>query len=236
MIVFSVTIPDPFKLPRLPLAHKKQLPKEQGLYFVFQNSLLLYIGKTESGNGFKGRWANHHRFEQLKRFHGVEIAYWTTELRREELGQLETRAIAKFEPLLNQTKVDSPVMGVESDSIKVEPDSIEYEIMRQTFETRVYASAKYEWAMLVRKKLQESDEELNCWTNEMFGVDFVTFYTMTELEFDKVFADEIPARSAAKVNANANAFFTKTEVASLIEKMPADKLSEVIAALEKLAS
>ena len=98
---------DPWSLPRVSLKEKKSFPEFTGLYFVFSADNLLYVGKTEDSQGFRGRWKVHHRQKQLEALADVSIAFWVCAERGKALTAIEKLAIQQFEPSLNNLSVPS---------------------------------------------------------------------------------------------------------------------------------
>lgn len=64
---------NPFALPSLPLADRKQLPDYGAVYFVLERDAVLYIGKTRN---LQQRWATHHRWHQLRGLNGDIRVAW----------------------------------------------------------------------------------------------------------------------------------------------------------------
>lgn len=56
-------------LPFLPLTEREFLPHKSGIYFLsFNKEEIVYIGRTWSVRGFRGRWdkRNHHIFKKIE--------------------------------------------------------------------------------------------------------------------------------------------------------------------------
>ena len=100
---------NPWQLDRVLIAEKHKLPQSSGLYFVFQQDELLYVGKTE--RSFNVRWHLHHRLDQLLEIQNVEIACWGCNEKGKALLTLESQAIKAFKPLLNGTRVPRKAGG-----------------------------------------------------------------------------------------------------------------------------
>jgi excinuclease UvrABC nuclease subunit len=63
MLLENINFPE---LPSVYLLDKDKLPNCAAIYFVFDSKgQILYIGRTIN---LVGRWREHHRFKQLKRF------------------------------------------------------------------------------------------------------------------------------------------------------------------------
>lgn len=98
---------DPLQLPSTPLTDRKKLPTCVAIYFAIDaNGRILYVGKARN---LAARWKNHHRLPQLKeidRASPVRIAWqaWN----EENLSEAERRLITNFQPLLNNTEVETP--------------------------------------------------------------------------------------------------------------------------------
>jgi GIY-YIG catalytic domain len=103
------TILEPLQLPSVPLAERKQLPSCAAIYFAIDASnRFLYVGKAKN---LAARWKNHHRIhklEEINRESSVRIAWqaWN----EEDLGEAERSSIARFQPLLNNTEVETPTV------------------------------------------------------------------------------------------------------------------------------
>jgi GIY-YIG catalytic domain len=101
------TILEPLQLPSVPLAERKQLPTCAAIYFAIDASnRFLYVGKAKN---LAARWRNHHRLHKLEaidRESSVRIAWqaWN----EDDLGEAERSSIARFQPLLNNTEVETP--------------------------------------------------------------------------------------------------------------------------------
>jgi hypothetical protein len=100
-------------LPSVPLKNRAKLPGESAIYFTIdQESRVLYIGKAKNLNE---RWKNHHRtyaLEQLDNTCSVFI-YWQS-CAEGDLDEAEKILIQQFQPLLNDTKVETePVIPSE---------------------------------------------------------------------------------------------------------------------------
>lgn len=93
---------DPFSLPSVSFDERDELPEVSGIYFVIsQAKTILYIGKATSINK---RWISHHKFEELKPYNKVKIAWFTYVMQNnEQLAELEKDCICHFKPSLNLT-------------------------------------------------------------------------------------------------------------------------------------
>lgn len=90
---------NPLSLPSLPLADKKQLPNCAAIYFVLENSEVIYIGQASS---LVLRWLNHHKFKALKaRGSEIKIA-WLECSEQALLPSIEFALIKWFKPELNK--------------------------------------------------------------------------------------------------------------------------------------
>ena len=103
------TILDPLQLTSVPLAERKQLPDCAAIYFAIDsNNRVLYVGKAKK---LAARWRNHHRIHKLeeidKKF-PVRLAWqaWN----EEDLCEAERSSIKRFQPLLNNTEVETPTV------------------------------------------------------------------------------------------------------------------------------
>jgi hypothetical protein len=93
---------DPFSLPSVSFDERDELPEVSGIYFaISQAKTILYIGKASS---IRKRWTSHHRFEELKPYKEVRIAWFTYITQDDEqLTELEKDCICHFKPSLNIT-------------------------------------------------------------------------------------------------------------------------------------
>jgi excinuclease UvrABC nuclease subunit len=89
---------------------RTHLPPAPGLYFVYDNDELLYIGYAKN---IRKRWQNHHRLRMLRQRDGTyriecEIV---TDIGYEKAADLERRAIEAYAPTWNDRKMHpaSPV-------------------------------------------------------------------------------------------------------------------------------
>ena len=88
---------DPLALPSLLLTDRSQLPVCPAVYFALDGDHVLYIGR--SGN-LQQRWMTHHRYNQLKGFNNVRIA-WLECSDPSLLPEIEAALIEYFQPSLN---------------------------------------------------------------------------------------------------------------------------------------
>lgn len=100
---------DPLQLPSVSLANRKQLPTCAAIYFAIDASnRVLYVGKAKN---LAARWKNHHRLyklEEIDKESPVRLAWqaWN----QEDLGEAERSLIVNFQPLLNNTEVETPAV------------------------------------------------------------------------------------------------------------------------------
>ncbi|NER06692.1 MAG: GIY-YIG nuclease family protein, partial [Okeania sp. SIO3C4] len=100
---------DPLQLPSVFLTDRKQLPTCSAIYFAIDASdRILYIGHTEN---LAERWKSHHRFyklEEINKESTVRLAWkvWN----KDDLAEEEKRLIRIFQPLLNNTEVETPAV------------------------------------------------------------------------------------------------------------------------------
>ena len=88
-------------LPWLPLDEKTAFTKQSAIYFAIDSlSNVQYIGRSQNVHG---RWASHHRYDQLSTMGGVKIAYLFVDL-PELLPEIEAALIEYFNPPLNTVK------------------------------------------------------------------------------------------------------------------------------------
>lgn len=95
-------------LPSVELLEKERLPTTAGIYFaVDSNDQCWYIGKAQNINK---RWANHHRYDQLKNINKknpIKLKWYERKNNEEILAKLENYFIDQYHPILNQTKVEA---------------------------------------------------------------------------------------------------------------------------------
>ena len=100
---------DPLQLPSVSLADRKQLPTCSAIYFAIDASnRILYVGKAQN---LAARWKSHHRpykLEEIDRESPVRLAWkaWN----KEDLTVAEKSLIRNFQPLLNNTEVETPTV------------------------------------------------------------------------------------------------------------------------------
>ena len=100
---------NPLQLPSVSLANRKKLPTCSAIYFAIdENDRILYVGKTQN---LVERWNNHHRLyklEEIDKECPVRLAWkaWN----EEDLAEAEKSLIINFQPLLNNTKVETPTV------------------------------------------------------------------------------------------------------------------------------
>ncbi|NEN89285.1 MAG: GIY-YIG nuclease family protein [Okeania sp. SIO3H1] len=99
----------PLQLPSVSLADRKQLPTCSAIYFAIDASdRILYVGKAQN---LAARWKSHHRLyklEEINKESPVRLAWkaWN----KEDLAEAEKRLIRIFQPLLNNTKLETPTV------------------------------------------------------------------------------------------------------------------------------
>lgn len=101
------------ELPSVYLLEKDTLPNCAAIYFVSDSKgQVLYIGRTVN---LVGRWRDHHRFNQLKRFNRknrITISWMTCNNDINTLSNLENELIKLYKPPLNWSKLVSPVRRI----------------------------------------------------------------------------------------------------------------------------
>lgn len=103
------TLLNPLQLPSVFLKERKQLPNCAAIYFAIDvNDRVLYVGKAKN---LAARWKNHHRIyklEEIDKESPVRIAWqaWNNE----DLHEAERSSIKRFQPLLNNTEVETPTV------------------------------------------------------------------------------------------------------------------------------
>ncbi len=100
---------DPLQLPSVSLTNRKELPTYSTIYFAIDTSdRILYVGQAQN---LAERWKSHHRLHKLAEINKespVRIAWkaWN----KEDLAAAEKILIKQFQPLLNNTKVETPTV------------------------------------------------------------------------------------------------------------------------------
>lgn len=100
---------NPLELPFVHLSEIKKLPNSTVIYFAIDSEhRILYIGKAAN---LAARWKSHHRqyqLEEINKTSPVRIAWliWNSN----DLDEAEKRLIKYFQPLLNNTQVESPAI------------------------------------------------------------------------------------------------------------------------------
>ncbi|MEA5496352.1 GIY-YIG nuclease family protein [Limnoraphis robusta Tam1] len=103
------SILDPLTLPSVLLSERQHLPSCAAIYFAIDaNDRILYVGKAKN---LAARWKNHHRIHKLKEIDqesSVRLAWqaWN----EEDLDEAERSSIKRFQPLLNNTEVETPAV------------------------------------------------------------------------------------------------------------------------------
>ncbi|MBW4560050.1 MAG: GIY-YIG nuclease family protein [Mojavia pulchra JT2-VF2] len=110
MLLTNIKISD---LPSVYLLDKDQLPNCAAIYFVSDSKgQILYIGRTVN---LVGRWREHHRFKQLKRFNRkdrISISWINCSNNINALPTLENELINLYKPPLNWSKVVAPIRRI----------------------------------------------------------------------------------------------------------------------------
>jgi predicted GIY-YIG superfamily endonuclease len=101
------------KLPSVYLLDKDKLPNCAAIYFVSDSKgQILYIGRTIN---LVGRWREHHRFKQLKRFNRkdrITISWINCSNQINSLPTIENELINLYKPPLNWSKVVAPIRRI----------------------------------------------------------------------------------------------------------------------------
>ncbi|MDZ7956526.1 MAG: GIY-YIG nuclease family protein [Aulosira sp. DedQUE10] len=101
------------ELPSVYLLDKDKLPNCAAIYFVSDSKgQILYIGRTVN---LVGRWREHHRFKQLKRFNRkdrISISWINYSHDINALPTIENELINLYKPPLNWSKVVAPIRRI----------------------------------------------------------------------------------------------------------------------------
>jgi hypothetical protein len=109
---------DPLALPSLLLTDRSQLPVCPAVYFALDGDHVLYIGR--SGN-LQQRWMTHHRYNQLKGFNNVRIA-WLECSDTNLLPEIEAALIEYFQPSLNGELIPLGTRKPPTIGVYIEPE------------------------------------------------------------------------------------------------------------------
>ena len=87
-------------MPHMPLIDAHMLPATPGIYVVYRDEDVFYIGKS---NNLQRRWANHHRQRELMKLgEGIELAYLSmSESEGPVIDSIEQRLTQAFQPQIN---------------------------------------------------------------------------------------------------------------------------------------
>lgn len=97
----TLTSTDIALLPSLSLTERSQLPEITAVYFALSiTGEVLYVGKA---NNLRSRWYGHHRYDQLRKFRTVRLAWFETP--QDELDATERAFIAYYDPPLNNSNL-----------------------------------------------------------------------------------------------------------------------------------
>jgi len=109
------------ELPSVHLLEKDRLPNCAAIYFVCDSKgQVFYIGRTVN---LIERWREHHRFNQLKRLNKkdkLSISWMACSSDTKIISSLECEFINKYKPLLNWTKVISPIRKITASEIALQ--------------------------------------------------------------------------------------------------------------------
>ena len=109
---------NPLTLPSLSLPNRSTLPPCPAVYFVLEGDRVLYVGR--SGN-LQQRWMTHHRYNQLKGFNNVRIA-WLECSDTNLLPEIEAALIGYFQPSLNGELIPLGTRKPPTIGVYIEPE------------------------------------------------------------------------------------------------------------------
>jgi hypothetical protein len=93
---------NPLELPNHVLLDKSTLPAIPAIYFVVEDSTILYVGSTLN---LKQRWQSHHKYETIvKDYPEAKIHFYFID-NLDTLRSLETFFINELSPILNSDRV-----------------------------------------------------------------------------------------------------------------------------------
>lgn len=108
-------------LPWVPLDATAGFPQKPGIYFAMDGQgIIQYIGRTQD---VRGRWKQHHRYDDLSEIGGVRIVYLFFDA-PEVLPEVETALIKWFDPPLNAIGRKTHSKDVLVSPKKVNPKSL----------------------------------------------------------------------------------------------------------------
>ncbi|ACK67695.1 Excinuclease ABC C subunit domain protein [Rippkaea orientalis PCC 8801] len=91
--------------PCVTLKNRDQLPSSSGIYYVLDESnIVWYIGQAKN---LQSRWQgkDHHRLFQLASQKKLKFCIYYQSINFDQLDQVETQEISRYNPYLNQTRV-----------------------------------------------------------------------------------------------------------------------------------
>jgi len=134
---------DCFDMPHVSLADARLLPPSPGVYVVYHDEAVLYVGQTQN---LRHRWQNHHRVAQCFTYGPhVEIAWQVlTECDAATRKAIETALIAFWHPQLNREQFQSAsdVMEASPRPRTVPRGTNHLEILRRARRISRYAFAR----------------------------------------------------------------------------------------------
>jgi predicted GIY-YIG superfamily endonuclease len=96
---------DILRLPHIGLNSRELLPEQSGIYYVLDETYIIwYIGQAKN---LRSRWAgdNHHRLYQLQKQRKKQLTIYYEFVANSQLDSIERQRIEQYNPQLNGTKV-----------------------------------------------------------------------------------------------------------------------------------
>ena len=89
-------------LPKLPYSSRLKLPKRSGIYFLMDDSTVLYVGKALNLRARHSKHESVFKFDQLHKLPTLSIRYMTIPINTDiDLEDIEKAFIKRFRPILN---------------------------------------------------------------------------------------------------------------------------------------
>lgn len=97
------------KLPSAEIKNLSNLPESPGIYFAVDGKDILYIGIASNINA---RWGGHHRLPDVKKLPNCRIHYFVVNKNNNELKEIESLLIERYQPKLNGSPMPQPPLNV----------------------------------------------------------------------------------------------------------------------------
>jgi hypothetical protein len=132
-----MTISDLQALPCVALAKRSRIPELSGVYAVFSENELLYVGAAQN---LQLRWQTHDRITQLRTFPGIKIHWKVCDF--VEADVLERLLIINLQPRLNVIRYKNRPVRVRQPRLKrVKADFVVLQVISHSHPDRAAAEA-----------------------------------------------------------------------------------------------